>query len=73
MELLDDLKEQIRQELDLCQSAETPYLCANLGTPAGRALLEKQVLHRVLQGMMTISSAIISLEQELNPNQGYGS
>lgn len=72
MELLDELKEQIRQELDLCRQVETPYVCANLGTVHGRALIEKQVLTRVLDAKVSISEAITGLEQELNPNGEYG-
>lgn len=67
-ELLKELKASIAEELDLCRSAETPYICGNLQTGDGRRAIEAQILQRVLHEKISISAAIVAMEQELNPH-----
>lgn len=55
-------------ELDLCDSLETPHVCANLQTPAGRTKIEKLIVEKVVTGHLSISEAIVQIETELNPN-----
>lgn len=69
MEKLNQLKEQIRQELDLCDTTDTPTVCKMKQTEEGYAMIEKLVIDKVLYGTgMTISDAIVEIENEYDIN-----
>lgn len=66
---LDKLKEQIRQQLDLCDSADTPAVCAMKETAKGYEDIEKLVIQKVLYGPNpSIADAIVEIENEYNIN-----
>jgi hypothetical protein len=69
MSKLDQLKNQIKQQLDLCDSTETPTICAIKNTPDGYADIEKMVIDKVLYGPdPSIANAIVEIENTYNIN-----
>jgi len=69
MTKLDELKNQIKQQLDLCDSTETPTICAIKETPNGYADIEKMVIEKVLYGPdPSIANAIVEIENTYNIN-----
>ena len=68
LEQLDSLRENIKIELDLCISADTPYVCLNIKTPEGYQKIEDLIIQKILTEQITIGQAIIAVETDLNPN-----
>lgn len=69
MSKLDQLKDQIKQQLDLCDSTETPTICAIKDTAHGYADIEKMVIEKVLYGPdPSIANAIVEIENTYNIN-----
>lgn len=66
--LLDQLKDSINQQLDLCDSAEIPIICAQLQTEETREKLVEAVVKKVVEEKMDIPQAIIAINNELDPN-----
>jgi uncharacterized protein YtpQ (UPF0354 family) len=66
-DILTDFKNNIKEELELCDPIQTPYVCANTQTEAGYAVLERLLMAKVLNEKITIGEAIVAIEQELNP------
>jgi hypothetical protein len=68
-ESLKKLKDQIRQQLDLCDSADTPAVCQMKESPQGYADIEKMVIQKVLYGTNpSVADAIVEIENEYNIN-----
>lgn len=66
---LDKLKDQVKQQLDLCDSADTPTVCAMKQTAEGAAELETLIIKKVMYGdNPSIADAIVEIENEFNPN-----
>lgn len=67
--LLEQLKDMIKSELDECDPSITPYVCSR-NTPENYKNLEKSILDRVLKadGETSVSQAIDDIEREFNPN-----
>ncbi len=67
--MLDQLKKQVKEQLDLCDGSETPTICQIKQTPAGYADLEKLIIDKVLYGNdISIAAAIVEIENEYNIN-----
>ncbi len=68
-EIIEELKEMIKLELDVCDPEVTPYVCS-VNTPENYKNLEKSILDRVLNSEdTTIAGAIEDIEREFNPNR----
>lgn len=68
-EKLQKLTQQIKKQLDLCESTDTPEVCAMKDTPEGYAKIEKLIIQKVLYGdNISIADAIVEIENEYNPN-----
>lgn len=68
MELLDQLKKNVMNELGLCTASETPYVFANLTSGPAAEKMTDLVIKKVLEQKIAISQAIVQIETELNPN-----
>ena len=66
--LLEKFENQINETLDNCSSLETPTVCNFISTPEGREKINELIQKRVIQGNFTIAQAVVSIEQEFNPN-----
>jgi len=68
-DLLQELKDMIKLELDECEPHVTPWVCAH-NTPENYKNLERSILDRVLKsnGNTSVSTAIDDIEREYNPN-----
>lgn len=67
--VLQALKEQIREQLDLCDPSETPQICAVLSTEKGFDDIEKMIIEKVLYGNdISIANAIVEIENSYNIN-----
>lgn len=68
---IDRLKELIGIELDLCNSSETPYVCAEASKPESRAKITDLIMNMCLKsdGEMSVSDAIDQYERTFNPNK----
>jgi hypothetical protein len=62
------LIENIKIQLDLCDSVDTPYVCANIKLAAGYKKMQDLIIAKILQNKLTISEAILECEADLNPN-----
>jgi hypothetical protein len=58
----------INTHLNLCDGTETPEVCRMMETPGGREKIVQLVIAKVVQGKMDIPAAIVSIENEYNPN-----
>lgn len=66
---LNDLKDQIRQQLNLCDTTETPTVCSMKATTEGYDKLEALVIQKVMYGSNpSIADAIVEIENEFDPN-----
>ncbi len=65
---IDELKIQIRKELDTCLASDTPTVCATKSDKKGYEQIEQRIIEYVTGNKMTIGDAIITLEREMNPN-----
>jgi len=66
---VEELKELIGIELDLCDDNITPYVCS-IDTPENRAYLINDIFMRVINGQATsVAGAIEDIEKEFNPNR----
>ncbi len=67
---IDRIRELIGIELDLCNSQETPYVCAEASDPVRRAKLTELILNICLksEGEMSVEEAIDHYERTFNPN-----
>lgn len=69
MSSLDKLKQQIKTQLDLCDPAETPTVCAMKEDDKGYKEIEQLILQKVLYGEdISIANAIVEVENEYNAN-----
>ncbi len=69
MSKLDDLKEQIKRHLELCDKTETPTVCAMIDTEIGFSEIQNLIVSKVLYGQnISISDAIVEIEDEYNIN-----
>lgn len=66
---LEQLKDQIRQQLNLCDSTDTPTVCSMKSSESGYSNLEKLILQKVLYGdSISIADAIVDIENEFDRN-----
>lgn len=66
---LNDLKDQIRQQLNLCDTTETPTVCGMKETREGYKKLENLITLKVMYGPNpSIADAIVEIENEFDPN-----
>jgi hypothetical protein len=69
MNNLEQIREQIRQQLNLCDEFDTPQVCAMKETSEGYQEVEKLILQKVMYGSdISIADAIVEIENEYNPN-----
>ena len=69
MTKLDKIKEQIRQQLDLCDAVDTPTICQMKTEADGYAALEKLIIDKVLYSdNLSIADAIVDIENTYNIN-----
>lgn len=68
---IERLKELIGIELDLCNSIETPYVCAEASKPESRAKITELIMNMCLKsnGEMSVDDAIDQYERTFNPNK----
>jgi len=66
--IIDQLRTNIQQMIDACDSSITPKVCEFRSTPEGRALLAKDIEQRVLHDGDSILEAMIAIEREFNDN-----
>jgi hypothetical protein len=69
--VMEEFLHNVREELDLCDPGETPYLCANLAGEDRFEKIDMEIVRKVIKQKITIGEAIVQLEKELNPN-AYG-
>jgi len=67
-QVLKELKENIANQLDFCESTQTPAVCRMIASPEGYKKLEDMIIDHVADGGLTISKAIITVERSFNPN-----
>jgi hypothetical protein len=65
---LQELKDQINVELDLCTPEETPTVCSAISTESGRKKVINMIVEKVFYSNMSISQAIVDIEDTYNPN-----
>lgn len=66
---LDELKVQIREQLEMCNAGETPFLCNACSTTEGKKMVAQMILKKVLYSTdNSIANAIVDAENEFNPN-----
>lgn len=66
---LDQLKNQIKQQLDLCDSSETPTVCRQKQTHKGYQEIEAMIIQAVLYGdNPSIADAIVQIENQYDIN-----
>ena len=65
---LNELKTLIKAELDLCNQAKTPTICAMSENAEQYPKLEKMIIDRIKIEGKTIGAAIVSIEREFNIN-----
>lgn len=61
--------DSIEAELDLCNGAQTPKVCALASDKEGRKKLINLILNYVGNSGQTIGEAILSIENELTPGK----
>jgi hypothetical protein len=64
--VIEELKNNIRQELELCDPLGTPYICANIENKASYERIEQLIIKKVITAHVTIGEAIIAIETDLN-------
>jgi hypothetical protein len=67
MDKLTELKKQIEQQLDLCDSTDTPAVCAMKETNKGKNDLVNLIVKKVLYSdNPSIADAIVDIENEFS-------
>jgi hypothetical protein len=66
--ILEQFNTQINAMLDDCSKKYTPTVCNFISTPDGRQRIFELIQKKVIQEKLTIGEAIVSIEQEYNPN-----
>lgn len=66
--ILEAFNAQINAELNLCKREETPIVCNLISTKEGRDKVFILIQKKVIQEKISIGQAIVSIEQEFNPN-----
>ena len=66
--LLEQFNTQINAMLDNCSTQFTPTVCNLISTSEGREKVFELIQKIVIQQKLTIGEAIVSIEQEFNPN-----
>jgi len=64
MSKINELKEHIKAELNMCDAESTPWVCKMKDTDYKK--VEKLVIDRVANEGISINSAIIEIEREYN-------
>jgi hypothetical protein len=67
-DLLEKFNTQIDAMLDDCSTKYTPTVCSLISTTEGREKVFELIQKKVIQEKITIGQAIVSIEQEFNPN-----
>ena len=67
-DLLNELKQTISVHLDTCNGVDTPFICANISTPDGKAKIIDSIAEIVIKRQTTIGDAVLVLESLYNPN-----
>jgi hypothetical protein len=65
--LMKQLTNEINEQLDLCDISDTPYLCSALSDMIKRQMIVNKIIDLVSFQGLTISSALVLVESELNP------
>ena len=65
--LMKQLTNEINEQLDLCDISDTPYLCSALSDMTKRQMIVNKIIYLVSFQGLTISSALVLVESELNP------
>jgi hypothetical protein len=66
--LLEQFNTQINAMLDSCSNKYTPTVCNLISTSEGREKVFELIQKKVIQQKLTIGEAIVTIEQEFNPN-----
>tara|TARA_R110000751_G_scaffold160821_5_gene266472 strand:- start:2 stop:238 length:237 start_codon:yes stop_codon:yes gene_type:complete len=67
--LIKEITVLAKQELDFCNSNDTPYLCEFIAiSPENKEQILQQVIELVGKRSLTISQTLVELENQLNPN-----
>lgn len=66
-EKIKKLKELAEQELEFCDEVDTPYVCQMITTESGKKKVIDQIVELVGKRSITISDAIVEIEQTANP------
>jgi hypothetical protein len=66
--LIEQFDTQVNAMLDSCTTLHTPTICNLISTPTGRKKVFDLIQKKVIQEKITIGQAIVSIEQEFNPN-----
>lgn len=66
--LLIEIKMLIQENLKMCDSKSTPYLCAYKQTEEGLKDIENFCINAFFETDMSVSEALIMKENILNPN-----
>lgn len=66
-ETIEILKQSIHEELDFCNVHDTPYMCSAVSTTNGRDQITSRIVEIVGKQGLSISAAIVQIEDELNP------
>jgi hypothetical protein len=66
--LLEQFNTQIDAMLDSCSKKFTPTVCNLISTSEGRQKVFELIQKKVIQQKLTIGEAIVTIEQEFNPN-----
>lgn len=65
---IEKLKDLIGIQLDQCDSATTPTVCASASDPKARIELVQLILEMCLEGGISVDDAIDQYERTFNPN-----
>ena len=66
--LHEKLVRAIKEELNLCDSFETPIICQMLNDAGAKEKLISLIIKKVLKQKIEISEAIKQIDGEFNPN-----
>lgn len=59
---------QAERELEYCNQEDTPIVCSMCSTPKGKQKIIDLIVEYVGNSGQTVSQAIVSIEEESNPN-----
>jgi hypothetical protein len=66
--LISRLEEKIYEQLDLCNTEETPTVCRLISTIEGKEKVVTLIKKKIIQQKLTIGQSIVDIELEFNIN-----